>query len=192
MNAFRELMTQLLTETESELQIWRDRLLDALGDNAQIIIDVIPDVEKIVGKQAEVLELLPNESQNRFNLVFQNFVRVFTKPEHPLAIFLDDLQWADLASLNLLQLLVTSSESQFLYFIGAYRNNEVDEIHPLSLTLNEVTAMGISIKEIVLSPLEESDVYDLVADTLKCDRETIKPLAELVFQKTAGNPFFIN
>ncbi len=191
-NAFRELMTQLLTETESELQIWRDRLLDALGDNAQIIIDVIPDVEKIVGKQAEVLELLPNESQNRFNLVFQNFVRVFTKPEHPLAIFLDDLQWADLASLNLLQLLVTSSESQFLYFIGAYRNNEVDEIHPLSLTLNEVTAMGISIKEIVLSPLEESDVYDLVADTLKCDRETIKPLAELVFQKTAGNPFFIN
>ena len=86
-NAFRALMTQLLTETESELQIWRNRLLDALGDNAQIIIDVIPDVEKIVGKQVEVLELLPNESQNRFNLVFQNFVRVFTKPEHPLVIF---------------------------------------------------------------------------------------------------------
>ncbi|WP_103667117.1 ATP-binding sensor histidine kinase [Pseudanabaena sp. BC1403] len=191
-NAFRELVAQLLTETKSELQIWRDRLLDALGSNAQIIIDVIPDVEKIVGKQSEVLELLPNEAQNRFNLVFQNFVRVFTKPEHPLVIFLDDLHWADLASLKLLQLLVTSSDSQFLYFIGAYRNNEVDAIHPLSLTLNKIAVTGISINEIFLSPLEKSNVYELVADTLKCDLKTVQPLAELVFQKTAGNPFFIN
>jgi predicted ATPase/signal transduction histidine kinase/tRNA A-37 threonylcarbamoyl transferase component Bud32 len=191
-NAFQQLMAQLLTETESSLQMWRERLLDALGDNAQIIIDVIPDVEKIVGKQAAVLDLLPNESQNRFNLVFQKFVRVFTKPEHPLVIFLDDLQWADLGSLNLLQLLVTSSENQFLYLIGAYRNNEVDAIHPLSLTLNKITEIGISINEIFLSPLEKRDVEDLIADTLKCDRETIKPLAELVFQKTDGNPFFIN
>jgi predicted ATPase/signal transduction histidine kinase/tRNA A-37 threonylcarbamoyl transferase component Bud32 len=189
--AFRELVTQLLTETKSELQTWRDRLLDALGSNAQIIIDVIPEVEKITGKQAVVLELSPTESQNRFNLVFQNFVRVFT-PTHPLVIFLDDLQWADLASLNLLQLLVTSSESQFLYFIGSYRNNEVDPIHPLSLTLNKIAAAGISINEIVLSPLARSDVYDLVADTLKFDRATIQPLAELVLQKTDGNPFFIN
>jgi predicted ATPase/signal transduction histidine kinase len=190
-NAFRELVTQLLTETKSELQTWRDRLLEALGSNAQIIIDVIPEVEKITGKQSAVLELSPNESQNRFNLVFQNFVRVFT-PTHPLVIFLDDLQWADLASLNLLQLLVTSSESQFFYFIGSYRNNEVDPIHPLSLTLNKIAAAGISMNEIVLSPLERSDVYDLVADTLKSDCAAIQPLAELVLQKTAGNPFFIN
>ncbi|GBO55951.1 high-affnity carbon uptake protein Hat/HatR [Pseudanabaena sp. lw0831] len=191
-NAFRELMTQLLTETESELHTWRDRLLEALGSNAQIIIDVIPEVEKITGKQATALELPPTEAQNRFNLVFQNFVRVFTKPEHPLVIFLDDLQWADAASLKLLQLLVTAADSQFLYLIGAYRNNEVDAIHPLGLTLNEIATTGISINKIVLSPLEKSDVYDLLADTLKCDRETIKPLAELVLQKTDGNPFFIN
>ncbi len=191
-NAFRELVTQLLTETESQLQTWCDRLLDALGSNGQIIIDVIPEVEKMIGKQAAVLELLPTEAQNRFNLVFQNFVRVFTKPEHPLAIFLDDLQWADAASLKLLQLLITSTESQFLFFIGAYRNNEVDAIHPLSLTLNEIAATGTTINEIVLLPLERSDMYDLVADTLKCDRETIKPLAELILQKTSGNPFFIN
>ncbi len=191
-NAFRELMTQLLTETESELQAWRKRLLEALGSNAQIIIDVIPEVEKITGKQAAALELPPTEAQNRFNLVFQNFVRVFTKPEHPLVIFLDDLQWADVASLKLLQLLVTASDSQFLYFIGAYRNNEVDAIHPLSLTLNEIAATGTAINNIFLSPLERSDVYDLVSDTLKSDCAMIKPLAELVFQKTAGNPFFIN
>jgi predicted ATPase/signal transduction histidine kinase len=190
--AFRELMTQLLTETESQLQTWRDRLLEALGSNAQIIIDVIPEVEKITGKQAAALELPPTEAQNRFNLVFQNFVSVFTKPSHPLVIFLDDLQWADAASLKLLQLLVTASDSQFLYFIGAYRNNEVDALHPLSLTLGEIAATGTAINEIVLLPLDRSDIYDLVADTLKSDRETIKPLAELVFQKTAGNPFFIN
>lgn len=191
-NAFRELVTQLLTETESQLQTWRDRLLNALGNNVQIIIDVIPEVEKIVGKQAAVLELPPTEAQNRFNAVFQNFVRVFTKPAHPLVIFLDDLQWADAASLKLLELLVTSTESQFLYIIGAYRNNEVDAIHPLSLTLNTIVASGTAINDIVLLPLKRLDVDELVADTLQCDRATIKPLAEIVFQKTDGNPFFIN
>jgi len=191
-NAFRDLVTQLLTESESQLQTWRDQLLNALGKNAQIIIDVIPEVEKIVGKQSPVLELPPTEAQNRFNLVFQNFVRVFTKPNHPLVIFLDDLQWADAASLKLLELLVTSTDSQFLYIIGAYRNNEVNAIHPLRLTLNEIAATGTAINDIVLLPLEQSDVDKLVADTLKCDHETIKPLSEIVFQKTDGNPFFIN
>ncbi len=195
-SAFRELVTQILIEGEQELQRWKVELLNALGQNGQIIIDVIPEVEMIVGKQDAVLELLPIEAQNRFNLVFQNFVRVFTKPEHPLVIFLDDLQWADLASLKLLQLLVTSIESQFLYFIGAYRDNEVDAIHPLSLTLNEIAADRISINEITLTPLERSHIYALLSDTLKCygssDRERLKPLAELILQKTDGNPFFIN
>ncbi|CAN1213436.1 histidine kinase [Tumidithrix helvetica PCC 7403] len=190
--AFRELVKQLLTESESQLQKWRDRLLAALGESGQIIIDVIPEVELIVGKQSPVLELSPAEAQNRFNLVFQNFVRVFTRPKHPLVIFLDDLQWADAASLQLLQLLVTSADSQFLFFIGAYRSNEVDAIHPLSLTLERIVASGTPFNEIELLPLERSDVYRLLADTLKCDREKIIPLAELVLHKTAGNPFFIN
>ncbi|WP_425217658.1 trifunctional serine/threonine-protein kinase/ATP-binding protein/sensor histidine kinase, partial [Tumidithrix helvetica] len=190
--AFRELVKQLLTESESQLQKWRDRLLTALGESGQIIIDVIPEVELIVGKQSPVLELSPAEAQNRFNLVFQNFVRVFTRPKHPLVIFLDDLQWADAASLQLLQLLVTSADSQFLFFIGAYRSNEVDAIHPLSLTLKNIADAGTSVNEIELLPLERSDVYRLLADTLKCDREKIIPLAELVLHKTAGNPFFIN
>jgi predicted ATPase/signal transduction histidine kinase len=191
-SAFRKLVRQLLTESETQLQKWRQHLLLALGDSGQIIIDVIPEVELIVGKQSAVLELSPTEAQNRFNLVFQNFVRVFTKPKHPLAIFLDDLQWADAASLQLLQLLVTSDESQFLFFIGAYRNNEVDAIHPLSLTLNHIAATGTPFSEIELLPLERLDVYSLLADTLKCDREEIVPIAELILQKTAGNPFFIN
>jgi predicted ATPase/signal transduction histidine kinase len=191
-SAFRDLISQLLTETSAQLQAWCDRLLEALGESGQLIIDVIPEVERIIGKQAEVLELSPNEAQNRFNLIFQNFVRVFTKPEHPLVIFLDDLQWADAASLNLLELLVSSTESQYLYLIGAYRDNEVDSIHPLSLTLNQIVATGISVNQIVLSPLAQTDVYALTADTLNCDRDQVKPLADLILQKTAGNPFFIN
>ncbi|ELS31429.1 MULTISPECIES: trifunctional serine/threonine-protein kinase/ATP-binding protein/sensor histidine kinase [Pseudanabaena] len=191
-NAFHELVKQLLTESERQLQQWRERLLAALGENGQIIIDIIPEMELIIGKQPSVLELSPAEAQNRFNMVFQNFVRVFTRPSHPLVIFLDDIQWADAASLQLLQLLITADDSRFLFFIGAYRSNEVDAVHPLNFTLHQIAAHGTPLNEIELLPLGRADVYSLVADTLKCDRLTIVPLSELVLQKTNGNPFFIN
>ncbi len=150
--AFQGLVKQLLTESESQLNQWRDNLLGAVGVNGQVIVEVIPEIELIIGQQPEVPELGPNESQNRFNLVFQNFIKVFTQPEHPLALFIDDLQWADGASLKLMQLLM-GSRSPGLFLIGAYRDNEVSAAHPLMLTLDEIAKTGAVIQRISLAPL---------------------------------------
>ncbi|MEG5042458.1 MULTISPECIES: serine/threonine-protein kinase PknK [unclassified Microcoleus] len=190
--AFQELVRELLAETEPKLQQWREKILTAVGVNGQVVIDVIPELELIVGKQPELSELPPAESQNRFNLVLHNFIRVFCKPEHPLVMFLDDLQWADSASLQMLQLIITDPDMQYLFLIGAYRDNEVSAAHPLMLTINEIQKTGCVINSISLLPLKLKDVNHLIADTLKCDVETALPLAELVLQKTQGNPFFIN
>ena len=189
--AFQELMRQLLTESTEKVAIWKNKLLNALGSNAQLIIDMIPEVGQIVGSQPVVPQLGPAESQNRFNLVFQNFIHVFTQPEHPLVLFLDDLQWADLASLRLIQLLACDPESQYLLLIGAYRDNEVGATHPLMLTLEEIQKTGSVVSNIVLDALQMSQVNQLVSDTLRTDIETSKPLAKLLFRKTQGNPFFL-
>ncbi len=190
--AFRSLMRQLLTESETKIVVWREKLLAALGPNGQIVIEVIPEVELILGPQPNVPELGPVESLNRFNLVFENFIRVFTQPEHPLVIFLDDLQWADSASLKLLELLMTAPDSHHLFLIGAYRDNEVSDIHPLMLTLAEIEKTeGATVNHLLLSPLALPDVVQFVADTLHCESARAEPLAELVLTKTDGNPFFI-
>ena len=190
-NIFQDLIKQLLSETETQLYKWKEELLDALGDNAQVIIDVIPDLELILGKQPEAIILGANESQNRFNLVFQNFIKVFTKKEHPIVIFLDDLQWADSASLKLVHLLMASS-SPGLLLIGAYRDNEVGNLHPLSVTLDEISKTGATLNYISLSPLTLPTVTQIIADTLSLTQDKIQTLAELVFSKTEGNPFFMN
>ncbi|GET43629.1 serine/threonine kinase with two-component sensor domain protein [Microseira wollei NIES-4236] len=127
-------MRQLLTEEETQLQEWREKLQTALGINGQIIIDAIPEVELLIGSQPPVPNVPPEDAQNRFNLVWQNFIRVFASKEHPLVMFLDDLQWADSASLKLIQLLVTAAKSG-LFLIGADRDNEVNAVHPLKLTV---------------------------------------------------------
>ncbi|HEY9299447.1 MAG TPA: AAA family ATPase, partial [Phormidium sp.] len=189
--AFQELIKNLLTESEAQLNLWREKLLTALGINGQVIADVIPEIELIIGKQPPVPEVGPNESQNRFNLVFQNFIKVFTKPEHPLALFIDDLQWADGASLKLMQLLM-SAASPGLFLIGAYRDNEVSAAHPFMLTLDEITKAGAIIERIFLSPLDLPTITHLIGDTLKCETERVQHLAELVKFKTGGNPFFMN
>ncbi|MEG4997822.1 AAA family ATPase [Microcoleus sp. B4-D4] len=189
--AFRELIKQLLSETETKLNQWREKLQAGLGNNGQVIVEAIPEVELIIGKQPAVPELGSNESQNRFNLVFQNFIKVFTKPEHPLAIFIDDLQWADKASLKLIQLLM-SGASTGLFLIGAYRDNEVSTAHPLMLTLDEITKTGAIINRIFLSPLDLLTVIQLISNALNSSPEKVKPLAELVQLKTGGNPFFLN
>lgn len=189
--AFRELIKQLLSETDTKLNQWRDKLQAALGNNGQVIVEAIPEVELIIGKQPAVPEVGPNESQNRFNLVFQNFIKVFTKPEHPLAIFIDDLQWADGASLKLIQLLM-SSASTGLFLIGAYRDNEVSPAHPFMLTVEEITKTGAKIERVFLSHLQLQTVIQIIVDTLKCSESKAKPLAELVVLKTGGNPFFLN
>jgi len=189
--AFQELIRQLLTESEAQLQTWKQKLLDALGSNAQVIIDVIPEVELIIGEQPPVPQLGSTESQNRFNLVFQNFIGVFTNKEHPLVIFLDDLQWADSASLKLIQLLMTDSDSQYLLMIGAYRDNEVSPTHPLMQTLEQIQQTGTRVSTITLQPLGIDCVNQLIADTLNSSTERSKLLAELAFNKTNGNPFFL-
>ncbi|OJJ24718.1 hypothetical protein BI308_14880 [Roseofilum reptotaenium AO1-A] len=187
--AFRDLMQQLLAESDAQLAQWQNKILAALGENAQVIIEVIPELELLIGKQPSVPELSGNAAQNRFNLLFQKFIQVFATKEHPLVVFLDDLQWADSASLNLMQLLGSENETGYLLLLGAYRDNEVYPTHPLMLTLSEIGKLGATINTITLSPLSEADLNSLVADTLSCSQEVAWPLSELVYQKTQGNPF---
>lgn len=191
-SAFGGLVQQLLTETEVQLEQWREKLQRALGSNAQVIIDVLPEVELIVGKQPSLPELGATESQNRFNLVFQNFIRTFCLKEHPLVIFLDDLQWADSASLKLIDLMMTDPDTQYLFLIGAYRDNEVGSTHPLMMTLNRLHNIGATINVITLAPLEGESISKLIADTLHSDMASVRPLASLIVGKTDGNPFFVN
>ncbi|MBD2385305.1 trifunctional serine/threonine-protein kinase/ATP-binding protein/sensor histidine kinase [Cylindrospermum sp. FACHB-282] len=190
--AFQSLIQQLLTENAAQTQGWKEKLLTALSDNGQVIIDVIPEVELIIGTQPPVTQLGATESQNRFNRVFGQFIGVFTTQDHPLVVFLDDLQWVDSASLKLIELLMTDSDGlrQYLLLIGAYRDNEVSPTHPLMLSLDKMQTAGAVVNNIVLAPLQLTDVAALVGDTLN-DRECTKPLAELLFHKTGGNPFFL-
>ncbi|MDZ8056288.1 MAG: AAA family ATPase [Aulosira sp. ZfuVER01] len=188
--AFDSLIKQLLTEDEKRLSQWREKLLAALGANSRVITQVIPALELIVGNQPDVPVLPPTESQNRFNQVFQNFIRVFTQKEHPLVIFLDDLQWVDNASLKLIQLLAIVGRS--LLLIGAYRDNEVNAAHPLIQTMAEIRQGEGVVNQLSLSVLSLSDINQLIADTLHCQPEDSLPLAELVQLKTGGNPFFMN
>ncbi|AFY56347.1 putative ATPase [Rivularia sp. PCC 7116] len=188
--ALRNLMEQLLSETDAQLSTWQDKILQALGDNAQVIIEVIPELEIIIGKQPAVAELSRTAAQNRFNLLFQKFIQVFTTKEHPLVIFLDDLQWADSASLNLMQLLMVGNQKGYLFLIGAYRDSEVFPAHPLMLTFKEISQASAIINTITLAPLNEANLNQLVSDTLNCNLEISQPLTQLVYQKTKGNPFF--
>ncbi|MDY6939656.1 MAG: AAA family ATPase [Cyanobacteriota bacterium] len=188
--AFRSLMGQLLGESDANLARWKAKILEALGENGQVIIEVIPELENIIGQQPPVPELSGGAAQNRFNLLFGKFVRVFATEEHPLVLFLDDLQWADSASLNLLKLLMEESETGYLLVLGAYRDNEVFPAHPLMLTLNEIDKQGATINTLTLAALDTEDITRLVADTLLCTTELAAPLSELVYQKTQGNPFF--
>ena len=188
--AFRGLIEQLLSDSDAQLSIWKYNILKALGDNAQVVINVIPELEKIIGKQPSVPELSGSAAQNRFNLLFQNFIKLFTNKEHPLVIFLDDLQWADSASLNLIQLLMSDSENGYLLLIGAYRDNEVFPAHSLMLTLSEIAKTEAIINTITLAPLKKENLNQLVADTLHCPFEIALPLTEIIYQKTKGNPFF--
>ncbi|MBW4646167.1 MAG: AAA family ATPase [Goleter apudmare HA4340-LM2] len=187
--AFRDFMMQLFTESDQQLQKWQLKILEAVGGNGQVIIEVIPELERIIGQQPPVAKLSGNEARNRFNLLFQKFIQVFTTEDHPLVIFLDDLQWADSASLKLLQLLINETDN-YLLLIGSYRDNEVSPLHPLILTLENISKTGAVVNTITLQPLSQWKLSQLVIDTLKCSENPALPLAQLVYQKTEGNPFF--
>lgn len=188
--AFRDLMRQLLTESEAQLERWKLKMLRSLGENAQVIIDVIPELEQIIGAQPAAPELSGVAAQTRFNLLFQKFTQVFTTQEHPLVIFLDDLQWADLASLKLMQTLCRDVDTQYLLLIGAYRDNEVSSAHPLMLAVEELRQAEVVVNAIALASLSQFHLNHLVADTLHYSADEALPLTQLVHQKTQGNPFF--
>ena len=191
-DALQKLVQQLLVEADEQVQQWRSRLLAALGTNGQIIIDVIPEVELIIGKQPPAPEVGATEAQNRFNRIFQSFVRVFCDKSHPLVIFLDDLQWIDSATLKLIELMLLDEQIQSLFLIGAYRDNEVNSTHPLALMLERLRKQGVVFQEIILTPLTLEPLNQLIAETLHHNNDTIRSLAQLVLRKTEGNPFFVN
>ncbi len=189
--SFQELMRQILTQNEESIKSWKAKLLNVLGNNGQVIIDVIPALEILIGKQMKVPELDAVENQNRFNVIFQKFITVFEKPEHPLVIFLDDLQWADQATLDLIEVIMGNPDGRYLYLIGAYRDNEVSNSHPLMMMLEKVKKTK-KVHSLFLSPLRDNHVSQLISDTLHTSLESISTLTDLVYNKTQGNPFFVN
>ncbi|MEH2297033.1 AAA family ATPase [Nostoc sp.] len=191
-DALQKLVQQLLGESDEQVQQWRSHLLTALGTNAQIIIDIIPEVELIIGKQLPVPSVGADEAQNRFHRIFGQFLRVFCSESHPLTIFLDDLQWIDSGTLKLIELMLLDEQTQFLFLIGAYRDNEVNPTHPLILTLERLRKQGAVLPEIILAPLMLEPLSQLIAETLHQNADTVRSLAELVLRKTEGNPFFVS
>ncbi len=188
--AFQSLVRSLLSLSDAGLASWREALLEALGPNGRLMVDLIPELTLIIGEQPPVPELEPQQQQGRFQLVFRRFIGVFARPEHPLALFLDDLQWLDAATLDLLEDLLIRADVQHLLLIGAYRDNEVDAAHPLMRKLTAIRSSGAKVSEIKLGPLLAKDLRRLTADALRCEFEDAAPLAQVVHDKTAGNPFF--
>ncbi|MGE3609436.1 MAG: AAA family ATPase [Bacteriovoracaceae bacterium] len=189
--AFNSLILTLLTGSEVEISDWREKIAKALNQNGKIIIDVIPELQLLIGPQPEVPTLPLIESLNRFKAVFQNFIKVFAEEKTPLTLFLDDLQWADSASLALLKDLALNQEIKFLFIVGAYRDNEVTEDHPLNLTLKEIRKINSRVIDIVLLPLTSQSLNLFVSDTLHTSPQETIEFTDLLFEKTAGNPFFV-
>ncbi|MBW4517503.1 MAG: EAL domain-containing protein [Timaviella obliquedivisa GSE-PSE-MK23-08B] len=188
--ALRQLMTQLLTESEEVVQAWRSQLVAMLGEKGRMLTQVLPELEQIIGVQPMMPELLPDAAQKQFNLLFNQFIRVFTSGDRPLVIFLDDLQWADPASLNLLKHLVCDVATHKLLLIGAYQDEvEAQNLSSFISEINHDINRTGSVSSVYLAPLTQSDITDLIADLLSCSQERVQPLAKLVYQKARGNPF---
>jgi len=194
--ALRALVRQILGQSEAELSQWRLTLQAALGASGHLIVNLIPELEFIVSQQPPIHDApdaSQQDAQQRFQMVFRRFLGVFAQPEHPLVLFLDDLQWADPASLGLIEHVIGEQDLRHLLLIGAYRDNEVDATHPLTRALEAIRRAGqVPVHEIILAPLRLRDVERLLVDALHCGRERVVDLAALVHEKTGGNPFFTN
>ena len=188
--ALQEIVRPLLGTSDDELDRWRRALREALGPNARLMVDLVPELNLILGAQPAVPELPSLDAQSRFQLVFRRFLSVFARPEHPLALFLDDLQWVDVATLHLLEDVLTHPDVGYVLVIGAYRDNEVDALHPLVHTVDRVRRAGAPVLDIRLAPLTPKHLGQAIAESLHCSRGRAAPLAALVHRKTAGNPFF--
>jgi PAS domain S-box-containing protein len=188
--AFRSLIRSLLNRSETELSIWRKAFHEALGPNGKLIVNLVPELQLIIGEPAPLSDLPLQDAQRRFQLVFRRFIRVFAKREHPLVLFLDDLQWLDSATLDLIEDILTQSDTGHLMLIGAYRDNEINSAHPLMHKLDAIRKTGAVVSEAVLAPLDYEDLGRLIGDSLRCEPESASSLVQLVHDKTAGNPFF--
>ncbi|GLR83378.1 hypothetical protein GCM10007857_00880 [Bradyrhizobium iriomotense] len=188
--AFQSLVRPLLGKSDAELSEWRHDILSALGPNGQLVVDLIPDLKAIIGEQPPVPELPLQHAQNRFHRAFEQFIGVFARSENPLVLFLDDLQWLDLATFELLEDLLTRSNLKHLMLIGAYRDNEVDSAHPVMRMREAIKTRGGRVVEITLAPLGRRHLGELLADALRCEPKRVVPLVQLVHDKTGGNPFF--
>ncbi|MCP4130836.1 MAG: serine/threonine-protein kinase PknK, partial [bacterium] len=190
--AFRELVRQLLLESSERITRWKEKLNSVLGTYGNVITDVIPDVELIIGEQQDVPLLGPEETLNRFNIVFKKFMRVFAQKEHPLVLFLDDLQWADMASFSLVENIITDSGIESFLLIGAYRDNEINGSHPLMGLVENIKKTEVTLKSITLSTLTVEAMNRYMGGFLRRETDDLFSLAEVVHKKTNGNPFFIN
>ncbi|MCP4869574.1 MAG: AAA family ATPase [Proteobacteria bacterium] len=189
--AFRQLIRQVLAEEPAALAEWRSAVEDAVGVNGQVLIDVIPEFELLLGPQAPAAPLAPRAALNRFGLVFGNFISVFARPRHPLVVFLDDLQWADAASLELLARLVTDPRHRGLLVVGAYRDNEVSAQHRLTGVLDRIERDGGRLTTLTLSPLSVASVAHWLGDSFGGSGPALQRRARMVVAKTDGNPFFV-
>jgi PAS domain S-box-containing protein len=188
--AFHGLIRQILSGEEEDISRWCDAIREAVGNHAGVLTDLIPELGRLIGPQAPAAVLSPAETSLRFQLVFQRFVSVFARPEHPLVIFVDDLQWLDPATLTLVQYLITHRETRHLLLIGAYRDNEVGSEHPLALALASVRQTDTPMSELRLGPLSTEDVNGLLCDAFRCEPADVRALALLVHRQTGGNAFF--
>ena len=191
--AFQTLIRPILAKSEAELAWWRETLLHALEPHGALIVDLVPELKLIIGEQEPVPELPASDAQRRIQSLLRRLIGVFAHPEHPLVVFLDDLQWLDAATLDLLEDLLVQNSVPHLLLIGAYRDNEVDASHPLTRKLGSIKAAGkSSVEEIRLGPLDAQHVSQLIAVALHCETDQVGDLAQLILQQTNGNPFFIN
>ncbi|WP_437283672.1 AAA family ATPase [Sorangium sp. So ce375] len=191
LHAFRELVQEILSASEEQVERWRDRLREAVGSSGGLLTEMLPELALLLGPQPPVPELPPAEAQSRLLATLQRFVAACAHEEHPVALFLDDLQWADAGSLLLLEQLATHADDAHLLLIGAYRDNEVGPAHPLRLTLAEAQKRGAVLSDIVLAPLSAAHVGALVAEAIHAPEAEVEPLSQLVHDKTGGNPFFV-
>ena len=190
--AFNELSDYLAGSSEEELFVWKETILGAVGELGQVLLDIIPRLELVIGKQSPVPELAPQESRIRLLKVFINFIKSICTQAHPLTLFIDDLQWADMGSLYILENLIKEEDIGYIFLIFAYRDNEVDEHHPFMMMMEELRKKELSITNIILQPLKVSHISELISDSLSCSVDSAIPLAELIFDKTDGNAFFVN
>ncbi|MGB0525730.1 MAG: AAA family ATPase, partial [Flammeovirgaceae bacterium] len=190
--AFNDFVEQILTETPERIAKWKAKILNAVGTNGSLLIDVIPNLKYIIGDQKQTEELTSIEAANRFNYVLRRFIEILSQKDHPLVIFIDDLQWADMATLNSIKLLMTDQNNKYLMLVGAFRDNEIDQVHPLSFLVDELAKDKTAVSILHLDNLQQRHVDQLISETLKCPLEHSQALSQLVYAKTQGNAFFVN